>query len=107
MTVKAGSSLRDICRAFAETGRCRRLEARDLRADYLWDEAAVRGVALMTKEWRSHLQHAFHDCTVRVVAVRAILADGLVVMHEWSAFFGVALVAGIDQAIALHQFRRD
>lgn len=41
---------------------------------------------------------------MRIVAVGAVVIDWLVVVHEWPAFFHVAGVAGIDHAIALHQF---
>ena len=107
VAVEARSPLGNVGGAFAESGWGRRLEPWNLRADHLRDEAAMRRVALMTEKRWTHLQHAFHYGAVWIVAIRAILAHRLMVVHEGTAFFGVTLVASINHAIALHQFWRD
>ena len=107
VAIQAATPLRKVGGAFAESICRRRLVARDLRTNHLRDEAAMRGVALMAQERRAHLQHAFHHRTVRLVANRAFLGGRLVVMHERSALFGMALEAGIAHVIALHQTRAD
>ena len=107
MAIQTGTSLRDVGGAFAEAVRGRRLVAGYLAADNLWNEAAVRGMTLMTQERCTNLQHTFGNSAVRVMAVTAIFADGFVVMHERTAFFGMALVASINHCIALHQFWSD
>jgi len=64
----------------------------------------MRRVACVAQEWRPHLQHAFCSSAMRIMAVRAVLIDRLMVMYERTAFLHVAGIAGIDHAIALHQF---
>ncbi len=68
---------------------------------------AMRRVALVAQERRTHLQEAFGNRAVGVVAVAAILVDRLMAMHEGAALFHVAGVAGLDHAIALDQLRTD
>ena len=65
----------------------------------------MRRMATLTQERRAHLQQAFSSRTVRVMAVGTIVIDRLVVMHEGAAFFHVAGVTGLIDAIALHEFR--
>lgn len=104
MAIQAGSSLRNVGGAFTETVSRGRRVASHLPPDHLRDKAAVWGVALMTEERCAYFQHALGDGAMRVVAIAAVLADGLMVVHERAAFFSVALVASIDHAVALHQF---
>lgn len=105
VAVQAGTTLGEVGGAFTEPVRVRRGIPRDLRAFDLRDKGSVRGVALMAKEGSPHLQHAFDNGAVRVVAIRAILADRLVVMHEGAALLSMALVTGFDHRVALHQLR--
>ena len=65
---------------------------------------AMRRMACLAQEWRTHLQHAFCRGAVRIMAIRAVVADRLVVMYEWPAFLHVAGVASIVDGIAFHQF---
>ena len=60
-------------------------------------------MALLAKERRSCLKQAFSDRSVRVVAVAAVLIDGLVTMNKRAALFHMTGVAGVDHAVALHQ----
>ena len=64
----------------------------------------MRRVAAITQEWRAHLQHAFSCCTMRVMAIGAVIIHGFVAVHKGPAFFHVAGVAGFIDAIALHEF---
>ena len=65
----------------------------------------MRRVARLAQERRTHLQHAFCGSAMRVVAGRAVLADGLMLMHERSAFLHMAGVTGFVYAIAFHELR--
>ena len=107
VAIQAGSSLGDVGGAFAQAIGIGRCGAGYLPADQLRDEAAVRGMALVAEERRTHFQHAFCDRAMWVMAVRAIFADGFVVMHKRTAFFGVALVTGGDNAVTLHKLWPD
>ena len=107
MTIQTGTSLGDVGGAFTEPVRRGGLGAGNLTANHLRNEAAVRRMALMAQERRAHFQHAFGDGAMRVMTVAAVLADRLVVVHKWPALFGVALITGIDHAIAFHQLGSD
>ena len=107
MTIQTGSSLADIGGTLAETIRCGWLDAGYLAANYLRDETAVRRMALMAQERRAHFQHAFGDGAMRVMTVATVFTDRLVVVYKWPALFGVALITGIDHAIAFHQLGSD
>src|SRR6185312_183552 len=72
-------------------------------ADDLADLPAVRRVALVAEERRTRLQHVLGGRAVRVVAVRAVLAHRLVVVHERAALLHVARVAGVVDGVALHE----
>jgi hypothetical protein len=63
--------------------------------------AAMRGMALVAKHGRTHLEHRIGGGAVRVVAVRAVILHRRMVMHEGAALFHVAHVAGLIDAIAL------
>lgn len=65
----------------------------------------MRGVALMAQEGDSDLEKVFCCRAVRIMAIAAIFIDRFVVVYERAAFFHVTGVAGVDDAIALHQLR--
>ena len=60
-------------------------------------------VALVAQHGSAHLQQVFGGGAVGVVAVGAVVADRLMVVHEGAALFHVAGVAGLIDAVALHQ----
>lgn len=57
----------------------------------------------VTQERWPHFQHAFCRGSMRVMTVRAVVTYRLVVVHKRPAFLHMAAVAGIVDAIALHE----
>lgn len=53
------------------------------------------GMTALAKHWITHLEHRPFVGAVRIVAVAAILCDGLMAMKEGTALAGVAAVARI------------
>ena len=63
----------------------------------------MRRVAAVAQEGRTSLQQALGSGAVRVVASGAVFGNRLVVVHEGAALFHVAGVAGLGDAVALHE----
>lgn len=65
---------------------------------------SVRCVAALAQERRARLEHILGRGSVRVVAVAAVFVDWFMAVDKRTAFFHVAGVAGLDHAVALHEF---
>lgn len=66
---------------------------------------SMRRMAGLAKIRRPHLEHAFRSGAMRVMAVRAVVIDRFVAMHERPTLFHVAGVTGFNHAITLHELR--
>ena len=67
----------------------------------------MRRVTTVTQERRTHLQHIFCRCPMRVMTIGAVVINRFVAVHERTAFLRVAGIASLVNAIAFHQFRSD
>jgi hypothetical protein len=54
------------------------------------------GMALLAQEWFPYLQHSRVDRAVWIVAIHTVFPGRLVLNQEWSPFFSMALIAGLD-----------
>ena len=63
----------------------------------------MRGMATVAQKRGARFQHAFGRSAMRVVADRAVLIDGLMVMHEGATLFHVAGVTGLHHTVAIQQ----
>ena len=64
----------------------------------------MAAVALVAHQWRTGFQQIVGNRTVGHMAVCAVIAHRAVVMNKGAALFHMALVAGLDYAVALHEF---
>lgn len=67
--------------------------------------SAVPAMALVANQRWTRLEQVVGSGSVRHMAIRAVVIDRLMVMHERPAFFHVAGVASLDDTVALHQLR--
>ena len=67
----------------------------------------MRDMALVAEEGWPHFEHGIGGRTMWIMAIHAVLGDRLVAMYEWAAFFHVAGVTSVVDAVAFQQFRAD
>ena len=97
-------------RMTVETSAAHRTEQRSARRSPRWQAGKLRGmphrgVAVLAQERRPRFQQVGYRRTMRLVADGAVFCHRLMVVHEGSALFHVALIAGFHHAAAHHLLR--